>query len=311
MGRRADQGGAAHPDRARPVARQPGQDLEHRRRRAVCDRRARRRWRRLRDAGCAELRRDSADDRGGRAGRHGVGGDPGVSQDALSRLGSALDPDAGLCGDAGPELSDRRTLEGPERPQLPADAAVHRGPDLAPRHPRNRRPARVRRRHCADARLLGADDALCLRLFGAHRRRRPERGALRRLRRRPHRLVDAHDLGRHGGPRRHSRGDEPARPDQPRLSLRLRLHRDHRLVPRAAASARRLPRRPHPRGHLCRRAGRPDRGARAGGDRRHLPGDDALLHPGERHLRALPRAPDPRCAARRGGGRESRSGAPA
>ena len=92
---------------------------------------------------------------------------------------------------------------------------------------------------------------------------------------------------------------EPARPDQPRLSLGLRLHRDHRLVPRPAASARRLPRGPDPRRHLCRRPGRADGGACAGGDRRHLPGDDAVLHSGERHSRPLSPARRSRRAARR------------
>ena len=54
--------------------------------------------------------------------RHGLGGDPGVAQDTLPRLGGALDPDARLCRDAGAELSGRRPVEGPERPQFPADA---------------------------------------------------------------------------------------------------------------------------------------------------------------------------------------------
>ena len=43
----------------------------------------------------------------------------------------------------------------------------------------------------ADARVLGADVALGLRLLGAHGRRGAERRALRRLRRLAHGLVDA------------------------------------------------------------------------------------------------------------------------
>ena len=35
-----------------------------------------------------------------------------------------VDPDAGLCRVSGAELPDRRSLEGPERAQLPADAAA-------------------------------------------------------------------------------------------------------------------------------------------------------------------------------------------
>ena len=150
-------------------------------------------------------------------------------------------------------------------------------------------PPGLRRRHRADAGLLGAPVPLGLRLLGAHRRRRPERRALRRLRRLAHGVVDADDQRRHGGPCRHPRGDEPARADQPRLSVGLRLHRDHRLLPRPAASDRRFPRGPDPRRHLCRRPGRADRGACARSDRRHLPGDHAVLHSGERHPGALPR----------------------
>ena len=81
---------------------------------------------------------------------------------------------------------------------------------------------------------------------------------------------------------------EPARADQPRLPLRLRLHRDHRLVPWAAQSHRRLFRRAYSRGHLCRRTGCADGRARARGDRRHLPGDDAVLHPRQRHSGQVP-----------------------
>ena len=68
-----------------------------------------------------------ADDRGRDSRRHGLGGDPGISQDALPRLRGAVDPDARLCRPAGAQLPDRRPVEGPERPQFPADAAVQPG----------------------------------------------------------------------------------------------------------------------------------------------------------------------------------------
>ena len=81
----------------------------------------------------AGLLGDSPDDRGGDTRRHVLGGDPGFSQDPLSCLRGAVDPDARLCRDAGAELSDRRPVEGSERPQLPADAALGRRADPAPR----------------------------------------------------------------------------------------------------------------------------------------------------------------------------------
>ena len=71
-----------------------------------------------------------ADDRGGHRGRHGVGGDPGLLEDALPGVRGAVDPDAGLCRAAGAQLSGQRPVEGPERPQFPADAAIHPGATL-------------------------------------------------------------------------------------------------------------------------------------------------------------------------------------
>src|SRR5271165_2417259 len=299
MGGRPDQGRAANHHRAGLISRQPGQDLEHRRGGPVCHRGANRSGRRLRPARRACLHRDSRHDRGGHSRRHGLGRRAGASEDAVSRLGSAVHADARLCRDAGAELPDRRPVEGPERAQLPPDAAVHSGADIAQRHPRHSRPSGLRRRYRADPDLLAPPSAVGVRLLGAHGRRRAERRALRRLRRLAHGVVDLDDQRRHGRPRRHPRGDEPARPDQPRFPLRLRLHRHHRLVPRPAASGRRLLRRPHPRGDLCRRTGRPDGGSCARGDRRHLPGDHAVLHPGKRHPRPLSAANRPRRAARR------------
>ena len=243
MAGRPDQGRAADHDRSRPLARQPGEDLEHRCRGAVHHRRARRRGRRLRPAERPGLGHPF-DDRGRTLARHGLGGDPGLAEDALQCLGSALDADARLCRAAGAELPDR-----PERAQLPADCTVHPCRVAAERPAGNGDPARLRRRRRSDARLLAADDALGLRFFRAHGRRRPERCPLRRLRRLAHGVVDPPDQRRNGGSRRHPRSDEPARPDQSRLSLGLRLHCDHRLVPRPAASDRGLPRRPHPRRH--------------------------------------------------------------
>ena len=76
-------------------------------------------------------------------GRRVLGGDPGVAEDALSRLRSALEPDAGLCRAAGAELPDRRPVEGSERPQFPADPALHPGAVAAARAAGNGRSRRA------------------------------------------------------------------------------------------------------------------------------------------------------------------------
>ena len=68
-----------------------------------------------------------ADDRGGDLRRHVLGGDPRVSQDPLSGLRGAVEPDAGLCVLPGAQLPDRRPVEGSERPQLPPDPAIQPG----------------------------------------------------------------------------------------------------------------------------------------------------------------------------------------
>ena len=56
------------------------------------------------------------------------------------------------------------------------------------------------------------------------------------------------------------------------------------------------------RRHLCRRAGRADGRARARGDRRHFPGDDAVLHPRQRHSGWFAHQDRSRRAARRSRG---------
>src|ERR1700733_11772810 len=111
-------------------------------------------------------------------GGRGSAAAPGVFENALPGVRSAVDPDAGLCRAAGPQLSSQRPVEGSERTQFPADPAVHAGATPSPRHCGNRHSARPRRGHSADAHFLAARDALGLRLFGPHRRRRAQRRAL-------------------------------------------------------------------------------------------------------------------------------------
>ena len=52
----------------------------------------------------------------GIVGGHGLGGDPGMAADEFRSVRGAVEPHAGLCGAAGAQLSDRRSVEGPERP---------------------------------------------------------------------------------------------------------------------------------------------------------------------------------------------------
>ena len=88
-------------------------------------------------------------------------------------------------------------------------------------------------------------------MLGAHHqglrdprgRRRAEGGALRRLQLEP--LGDLHVRGlrRAGRPCRHHRGGRSGRPSAARHFARLRLHRDHRRVPRPAQSDRHSDRR--------------------------------------------------------------------
>ena len=134
----------------------------------------------------------------------------------------------------------------------------------------------------AGAGVLARDGALGIRAWRQDRRRGAEGRALRRLQDLQRDLEHAADLRRDGWTRGRSGSDDAIRPAQPRLPLGLRLHRDHRLVPRPAA-----PHRHRAGGHragdlVCRRAGGADDGARAERNGGHLSGDDAVLHSGER-----------------------------
>ena len=68
----------------------------------------------------------AADDRGGHGGGGAMGGAGRLSAQPLRRQRNPVEPDAGLCRAAGAQLSGHRPVEGPERPQFPADRAVHR-----------------------------------------------------------------------------------------------------------------------------------------------------------------------------------------
>ena len=107
------------------------------------------------------------------------------------------------------------------------------------------------------ARGLVRDGQDHLRLPDPGGRRGAAGGALRRLQPRPDDLAVAADRRRPGRARRHLRGGRAVRPDGAAVPDRLRLHRDHRRLPRPAASARHR----HPRRRSCWRS--PTSAARA------------------------------------------------
>ena len=121
------------------VARQSGQDLEHRRRRPVHHRRARRRGRRLRAAQRRGFWIIPLMIAAGIVGGMAWAAIPACLKTRF-RVSEVLStPDAGLCRAAGAELSDRRPVEGSERPQFPPDPAADRGAATAPCPARNAR----------------------------------------------------------------------------------------------------------------------------------------------------------------------------
>ena len=78
------------------------------------------------DAGHARRLDRAADDRRRHGGGRAVGGAGGVPAQPLRRQRNPVEPDAGLCRAAGAQLSRHRPVEGPARPEFPADRAVHR-----------------------------------------------------------------------------------------------------------------------------------------------------------------------------------------
>src|SRR5690606_30952154 len=114
------------------------------------------------------------------------------------------------------------------------------------------------------------------------------RGALRRVQ------PGAHGLVRHAARRRSRRacrpvrGRRPGRPAGAGDLARLRLHRDHRGLPRPPASHGRADRRPGHGAVLPRRRERADHGRPAPGGDRRVPGHAVVLPARLRRARALP-----------------------
>ena len=95
------------------------------------------------------------------------------------------------------------------------------------------------------------------RLRDTRGRRRPPRGAVRRLQCRPVDHLDLRCLGRAGGPCRHHRGRRSSRASPAGHLARLRLYRDHRGLPRPAEPAWNINCRPFPRIDFYLAASRP------------------------------------------------------
>ncbi len=156
--------------------------------------------------------------------------------------------------------------------------------------PRGHAPASRRRRRAAGrGRRLGRDDPDRDRLRDQGRGPGAGGRGLRRLRSQPDDLALPLDQRRARRARRAVRDRGPDRPADPGADAGLRLHRDHRRVPRQAASARHHPLRPADGALLHRRRERPGRGRPAAGGDRRVPGPAAVLPARDRFPHQVPR----------------------
>ena len=289
-------GDAARPVRARARRLLPGERLEHRRRGPVPPRRDHRRRRRpvrhdARHRGPA-VGDDAGGLDGGHPGRHGVGVDHRAAAGPLQRERDPGQPDARVRGAAAPQLSRVRAVEGPAGFQLPADQDLRRGDAAAELGAAVAAARRLRDHARARGGVLGVHVPRVPRLPAAGRRARTRRGALCGILG-PDRAVDrAPRLRRDGGARWRDGGGGTAAPTHATRVDRLRLHRDHRLFRRPAASGRLplrrraavdAPDRRRARAIAARAAARADRG---------VPGPAAVPPARVRHADQLSRALD-------------------
>src|SRR5262245_3849610 len=181
--------------------------------------------------------------------------------------------------------------------RLPADRVVLRQRHAADPDRGHARASRRARRLPGGGRRLDRVDPLGHRLPAARAGAGAARRALRRLQPGPTDLAVADGGRRSRRPCRHVRGGGAGRAADALDLAGLRLHRDHRCVPRAAASDRRHLRRAYPCAVVSRRRGGADRSWHAERRHRHLPGHSAVLP-------ARLRCADPLSPARRqaGGG---------
>src|SRR6056297_320398 len=235
-----DQGGAADPDRDRPFAWVQGRHLEYRGRGAIHHRRDLRGGLRA----CLLAVRKPADlSRHGHSGADrwlGLGDDPRHSQDTLPHQRNPRLAVAGLRGRGDPGLGGDELAQEPRRDGLsgkpePLTPSRHRQPGTDRRD--GHALGRSGRLHRGD-RGLRSDEPACAGLPDPAGRSGPARGPLRGRRSEPAGPALPRDLRRAGRCGRPFRGIGPCRPDLDRFQRGLRVYRDHRGLPRAAASGR-------------------------------------------------------------------------
>src|SRR6056297_615245 len=289
-----DQGGAADPDRHRPVARVQGRHLEYRGRGAIHHRRDLRGGLRA----CLLAVRKPADlSRHGHRGADrwlGLGDDPRHSQDTLPHQRNPRLAVAGLRGRGDPGLGGDELAQEPRR-----DGLSGKPEPLTPS--RHRQPGGLRRnRHALgrSRRLHRRDRGLCAdepprsglpdppRGTGAARRTLLGRGPG------PPRAALPRHLRRARGCRGPVRGFRSGRPDLHRFQRGLRLHRDHRGLPRAPAPDRYPVRRAPHGAHLYRRGTGAAHARHSASRDPGIPGDAPVLPARARRAVEFPHPPE-------------------
>ena len=186
-----------------------------------------------------------------RARRRALRDDPGDLPGALRRERDPDQPDAGLCRRAAARLAGARPLARSAGPQFPDHGGVRSGRHRAGadrrQPPARRRDPRPDRRRCWRACCSAARSRASRSAWSA---RRPRRRRFAGFDAQTPGVVLLRRLGRARRPCRHHRGGRPDRPAAAGHLAGLRLHRDHRRLPRPPQSARHPRRRPGSGAHL-------------------------------------------------------------
>ena len=204
--------------------------------------------------------------------------DPGDLQGPVRRQRNPHQPDAGLCRRSPARLSRARPLARPEGLQLPDHRRVRSGRDRAGAD--RGRPAASRR---ASLRWWSSPPARCcsastikgfeIRVVGAA----PRAARFGGFNSNQLILLTFAISGALAGLGRDHRGRRAGRASAAGHLARLRLHRDHRRVPRPAESDWNINCRTFPRTHLHRRRAGADRNENPVGRHQGVPGHPAVL----------------------------------
>ena len=268
----------ARPHRGGPRGVLPGEPVEHRRGRPARRGRARGRGDPGPRARVAVSGGAGADASPWRRGRDGLGRGPRIPPQPVRGERDPDEPDAGLRRAVPPRLVGAGSLAGPPRLQLPRVRGLRRV--ACPAH--HRRRTRAPRRRLRDRRGGGP-----VRVHGTHpqgirdpgERRISSGRRLRRLLAPAHGVVLLRPLGGARGARRDLRGGGAGRAAPAHHLARLRIHRDHRRVPRSAEPHCGAARGHRARHQLPRRRGGPGRAQDLRQDGAGVPGHPAVPHP--------------------------------